>query len=391
MNNKFATVTQAPADPILGLNDLFKKDSNPNKLNLGVGVYMDDNGNVPIFKAVKQAEKHVLETQTTKSYVSTLGDPNFIEQTNKLIYGDNFDADHIVTAQMPAGTGALRIGFEFVKNCLDINSVYLPNITWANHHGILEATGLNAKQYTYYNAQDNSLDFTAMLTELGKIKEPAIIVLHAICHNPTGVDLDQSQWQKLADLFTENNNLLPFLDCAYQGFARSLDDDIYAVRLLQQRKLNFILAYSFSKNMGLYRDRIGALSIYSTDASKTSAITSQIQITARRCYSSPPAHGAEVISKILNSQELNSLWRSELDAAKQRILNLRQLIANKIPQFSFVTNQNGMFSMLGLDKEQIMQLRTDHGIYIVGNSRINIAGLNPNNIDYFCNAIQAVK
>ena len=218
-----------------------------------------------------------------------------------------------------------------------------------------------------------------------------IIVLHAICHNPTGVDLDQSQWQKLADLFTENNNLLPFLDCAYQGFARSLDDDIYAVRLLQQRKLNFILAYSFSKNMGLYRDRIGALSIYSTDASKTSAITSQIQITARRCYSSPPAHGAEVISKILNSQELNSLWRSELDAAKQRILNLRQLIANKIPQFSFVTNQNGMFSMLGLDKEQIMQLRTDYGIYIVGNSRINIAGLNPNNIDYFCNAIQAVK
>ena len=239
MTTIFSNISEAPTDPILGLNDEFKRDTNPNKINLSVGVFMDDHGCVTIPKAVKKAEAHILETQKTKTYVSMLGSASFTEQTNHLIYGDTYSEAHTITGQMPAGSGALRVGFEFIKSCLDGRQIRLPNVTWGNHKGIIDKTGLSHSPYAYYCEETKSLDFDGFINDLNAIREPQVILLHVICHNPTGVDLSPEQWDKVRDVFKQNTNLFPFFDCAYQGFARSLEEDIYAIRCFAQAKIPF--------------------------------------------------------------------------------------------------------------------------------------------------------
>ena len=391
MSQLFQSITVAPVDPILGLNDQFKKDTTPKKLNLGIGVCMDDAGNVPIMTAVKKAEEHLLKTQSTKTYVSMLGAPEFIDATNTLLYGTSFQPDRIVTAQMPAGSGALRVGFEFVKSCLDAAPIYVSDVTWGNHRGIIGKTGLECRNYRYYDADTQTVNFTGMIEDLKTIQGPAVILLHTVCHNPTGVDLSREQWQVLADLFKEKTHLIPFMDCAYQGFSLSLEKDIYPLRLFTESDLSFIQCYSFSKNMALYRERIGALSIRTSDASKAEAISTQIQGIVRGIYSSPPAHGGEIVSTILSSTDLRQEWEVELEEMRQRIVSLRVSIAARRPELAFLTEQNGLFSMIGLSKETITTLREDFGIYIVGNSRINIAGFSPAGLDYFCEALDSIS
>jgi len=391
MTDLFQSISVAPTDPILGLNDLFKKDTNPKKLNLGIGVCMDDNGNVPIMTAVKKAEAHLLETQSTKTYVSMLGAPDFIKETNTLLYGDTFQAETTVTAQMPAGSGALRVGFEFVKSCLGAAPVYVSDVTWGNHRGIIGKTGLECRDYRYYDAETQSVNFDGMMEDLRAIQGPAVILLHTVCHNPTGVDLSKEQWQTLSELFKKNDQLVPFMDCAYQGFAQSLEEDIYALRLFTEANLSFIQCYSYSKNMALYRERIGALSIRTSNPEKTEAISTQVQSIVRGIYSSPPAHGGEIVSTILGSKDLRAEWEAELNQMRERAKGIRAELASRRPELAFLTQQNGLFSMIGLSKETIDQLRTEFGIYIVGNSRINIAGFNPAGLAYFCEALDQVS
>jgi len=393
----FSQLQQPPADPILGLSIKFKADSNPNKIDLGPGVYKDEAGLTPILSCVKAAEKFRVENETSKIYLGSAGSASFNEKITTLVLGDHkvVSENRVRTISTPGGTGALRIAGEFINRCKPGATIWVSNPTWANHQGVFKAAGLNVKTYPYYDYENKCLDFAGMLEALKQIPKGDALLLHACCHNPSGMDLNKEQWQQVADLANEIG-FTPVVDIAYQGFGQGLDIDAYGLRLMADKVEEMIICSSCSKNFGLYRDRIGACSVIGRNAASADIMNSVMLTVVRVNYSMPPAHGAAIVETILSSEELTTQWHEELTGMRERISDMRQLLVEKLAangvtrDFNFITTQNGMFSFLGIDKDQIQRLQDEFGIYVVGSSRINVAGISPNNIDYLSQSIAKV-
>lgn len=394
----FEQLTQLPADPLLGLIDAFNKETRPEKMDLGVGVYKDAAGNTSIMKAVKEAEALLLTRQTTKSYIGSHGDPVFAQHYLPVILGDSssaVDANRVTLTQAPGGTGALRLALDFIKRANPTAKVWVSNPTWANHQGLVQAAGLEVATYSYVDTATNSLDFAACKADLAQIPAGDVVLLHGCCHNPTGFDLSHQQWQEVLEII-KTNQLLPLIDFAYQGFGQGLDEDAYAVRLFAESLPEVLIASSCSKNFALYRERLGAFIGIAQDAKQQEIMRSHIAQIARVIYSSPPAHGSAVVSTILASNELNQLWRNELQDIRQNISQLRQSLLTELAKynlqerFACITQQQGMFSFTGLKPNEVKQLTDDYAIYLAGNGRINIAGYNLNNLNYLAKAIATI-
>lgn len=393
----FTQLKQLPADPILGLSVKFKADSNPNKVDLGAGIYKDEAGNTPVLACVKAAEQFRVDNEASKVYLGSTGSVLFNTKMTELILGDHkvIAENRIRTVSTPGGTGALRVAGEFIKTCTPGATIWVSNPTWANHKGVFEASGLTVKTYPYYDYENNCLDFSAMLEALKQIPKGDAVLLHACCHNPSGMDLNQEQWQQVADV-TKQVGFTPVVDMAYQGFGQDLDTDAYGLRLMADTVEQMIICSSCSKNFGLYRDRIGACSIIGSSAAYADIINSVLLSVVRVIYSMPPAHGAAIVETILSSEELTNQWHDELAEMRNRINNMRQLFVDKLAEsgvtqdFSFITNQNGMFSFLGIDKAQVQRLQDEFSIYIVGSSRISLAGISPDNVNYLAQSIAKV-
>ena len=394
----FSHLQPTPIDPILGLMAAYKEDPNPQKVDLGVGVYKDENGHTAVLKCVKEAEALRLKLEDSKTYIGMAGDLSFNSHIEKLAFGPAHQvllAGRVVTAHTPGGTGALRVAAEFIKKANPDATVWVTNPTWANHVSLFQAAGLKVKEYSYYDWETKGLKFDAMMAELATVPAGDVVLVHACCHNPSGMDLNFAQWQQFAELAKEKG-FTPLVDMAYQGFGLGLDEDTQGLRYLADLVPELLLCSSCSKNFGLYRERIGAVSVVTADSKTADIARSVLLAVVRSIYSMPPAHGAILVSHILNSAELTALWHQELAEMRNRINNYRQLIIDKFKEqgiaqdFSFITRQHGMFSFLGINKEQIEQLRKDYSIYMVGSSRVSIAGLNHSNIDYFAKAMAEV-
>ncbi|CCQ12382.1 Aspartate aminotransferase [Pseudoalteromonas luteoviolacea B = ATCC 29581] len=390
----FSALKPLPTDPILGLMAAYKQDTNPNKIDLGVGVYKDEQGDTPVLRAVKKAEAFRLENEKTKSYIGLAGNLDFCQKMETLLLGEHAAllANRVRTAQAPGGTGALRVAAEFIKRCNSNATVWVTNPTWANHISLFEAAGLSVKEYPYYDYENKGLLFEQMINTLKAVPKGDVVLIHACCHNPSGMDLNAQQWQVFADLAKEVGFTV-LVDIAYQGFGTSLDADAAGLRLLADSVDELIICSSCSKNFGLYRERIGACSIMSENAATADVANSVLLSVVRSIYSMPPAHGADIVATILGSEELTAEWHQELDEMRGRINEFRGLIKTRLAQagveqdFSFIDRQHGMFSFLGINKEQIQRLRDEYSIYIVGSSRVNVAGISHKNMDYFVNAM----
>ena len=394
----FDHIEMAPPDPILGLEDAFRNDPNPAKINLGAGVYRDESGNTPIFRAVKRAEAAILQTEISKSYLGITGAPEFAEATQKLLFGEAHPllADRrAATAHCPGGTGALRVAAELLKKVNPTARVWISRPSWPNHPGVMQAAGLGVESYPYFDADSHGVAFEAMLASLLRAKAGDAVILHGSCHNPTGADLTLEQWAALADFLAEHK-LLPLVDFAYQGFAQGLREDVQGLHVLCERLDEVLIASSYSKNFGLYNERVGALTLIARSRPAADAALSQIKVVIRGLYSNPPAHGAKIVTTILNSPELRSDWEAELAAICERIRELRRRFVAGLAalgvarDFSFIERQNGMFSFTGLTRDQVRALRDEHSIYMVDSGRINVAGLNSTNLAVVCRAIAAV-
>ena len=394
----FDKIEAAPADPILGLTEEFRNDTKPNKINLGVGVYKNDAGETPVLKTVKKAEKIILDTEKTKSYLSIPGTPEYGRLVQGLVFGEG---DEIVvskracTAQAPGGTGALRVGADFLIQQKIANKIWLSTPPWVNHFKVFGAAGFETAQYNYYNPTTHGLDFEGMKQSLRQAKAGDVVLLHGCCHNPTGIDPKPEQWEELAKL-TAELNLLPFFDFAYQGFGNGVNEDAVGIRTFAKYHKEFLVASSFSKNFGLYNERIGAITVVNADAEQCAKSFSQLKIAIRANYSNPPAHGAKIVETILSNPELRAEWENEVKEMRERIKTMRNLLVTKLKElgvnqdFSFINEQNGMFSFSGLNKEQVNKLKTQFGVYIVGSGRISVAGITTHNIDALCTAIAGV-
>ena len=375
----FDKIEAAPADPILGLTEEFRNDTKPNKINLGVGVYKNDAGETPVLKTVKKAEKIILDTEKTKSYLSIPGTPEYGRLVQGLVFGEG---DEIVvskracTAQAPGGTGALRVGADFLIQQKIANKIWISNPTWVNHFKVFGAAGFETAQYNYYNPTTHGLDFEGMKQSLRQAKAGDVVLLHGCCHNPTGIDPKPEQWEELAKL-TAELNLLPFFDFAYQGFGNGVNEDAVGIRTFAKYHKEFLVASSFSKNFGLYNERIGAITVVNADAEQCAKSFSQLKIAIRANYSNPPAHGAKIVETILSNPELRAEWENEVKEMRERIKTMRNLLVT-------------MFSFSGLNKEQVNKLKTQFGVYIVGSGRISVAGITTHNIDALCTAIAGV-
>ena len=393
----FSELEPRPADPILGLTVKFKADTNPMKIDLGAGIYKDAQGNTPVLECVKAAEQIRVDRETSKTYINSAGSPLFNEKITDLILGEHrvIAENRIRTISTPGGTGALRIAGEFIKACKPGTTIWVSNPTWANHQGVFTAAGLTVKSYPYYDYENKCLDFEGMLAALKQVPADDAVLIHACCHNPSGMDLDLQQWQQLAELASEVG-FLPVVDIAYQGFGEGLDEDASGLRLLADAVDEMIICSSCSKNFGLYRERIGACSIIGKSAEAADIISSVLLPTVRVNYSMPPAHGAAIVETILNSGELTAQWHVELQAMRDRIGGMRQLLVDKLLEkgvsrdFSFITRQKGMFSFLGIDQDQVQRLQAENSIYMVGSSRISIAAIAPDNVDYLAESIAGV-
>lgn len=393
----FSKLTQLPADPILGLSVKFKADVNPNKIDLGAGIYKDEKGFTPVLACVKAAEKFQLENEMSKAYLGSAGSALFNEKITDLMLGDHkvVRENRIRTVSTPGGTGALRTAGEFIKACTPGATIWVSNPTWANHQGVFTAAGLNVKTYPYYDYENKCLDFDGMLAALKQVSKDDAVLLHACCHNPSGMDLNKEQWQEVADV-AKHVGFIPVVDMAYQGFGEDLDADAFGLRLMADTVDQMIICGSCSKNFGLYRERIGACSIIGKDAISADIISSVLLSVVRVNYSMPPAHGAAIVETILSSAELTTQWHGELKEMRDRINGMRQLLVDQLAangvtrDFSFITTQNGMFSFLGIDKDQVQRLQDEFGIYIVGSSRISLAGISPDNVNYLTQSIAKV-
>ena len=391
-------VEAAPRDAILGLTAAFREDTRSEKINLSVGVYQDESGKTPTLECVKEAEQRLANAASAKSYLPIPGTPEYAEVVQKLALGTDHEAivsKRIASAHTPGGTGALRVAGDFFKACFPKATLWLSDPTWPNHPNIFNASGVPMQSYPYFDKGSNGLDFDAMLAAIQKMPAGDAILLHGCCHNPTGIDPTGAQWKQIADAVYDRG-LLPILDFAYQGFADGIDQDAVGIREFARPGAELMVCSSFSKNFGLYRERVGALSIVCPTADSVAAVQSQVNRLIRCNYSNPPAHGAAIVDCVLRDSQLRANWEKEVATMRNRINGMRQqlvdaLAAVGVPgDYSFITQQRGMFSFSGLTKEQVETLREEHAIYIVGSGRINVAGLTPSNVNRVAEAIGAV-
>ncbi|GHF10845.1 aminotransferase [Kordiimonas sediminis] len=394
----FTALTELPTDPILGLMAAYRADTRPGKIDLSVGVYMNEDGHTPIFDAVKKAEAYRLQSETTKAYIGMEGTPGF----NTLMQQEAFGADHsvlaagrVASALTPGGCGALHLAAQLIKAANADATVWVSDPTWANHVPLIGGVGLKLETYPYFDRATHGVNFDAMMSVLNGLGPSDVVLLHACCHNPTGADLPPEQWDQIAES-ASIKGWIPFLDSAYQGLGTSLDADAYGIRRMADAVDEMLLAMSCSKNFGLYRERVGMVAAV-TPADKQAATLSHIKTIARGIYSMPPAHGGAIVEHILGTPELRTNWENELkdicsSIQTSRALLSRALTASGAPgSFDYLTENKGMFSFLDLSKEQIEKLRTDHAVYIVGSGRINLAGAHKNNVDRIAEAVKAVS
>ncbi|HKY38020.1 MAG TPA: amino acid aminotransferase [Polyangiaceae bacterium] len=394
----FAEVPLAPADPILGLTEAFQADKNPKKVNLGVGVYQDGSGKVPVLSVVRDAEKLWYDKEDSKSYLPIDGVPTYRKEVQELLLGRDSEliaSGRTVTAQALGGTGALKVGADFLRRFLPSSDVYISSPSWENHRALFENAGFMVKDYPYYSAQSHGLDFEAMKASLLALPPKSILLLHACCHNPTGVDLSAAQWEELVGIAGERA-LMPFIDFAYQGFGEGIEQDALAVRAFTRAGLPCVISSSFSKSFSLYRERVGAITFVAADADEAKRVTSQVKRTIRTNYSNPSSHGGQIVALVLGSAELRQRWEGELSEMRQRIQRMRSLFVQRLKargitrDFSFIEQQRGMFSFSGLELDKVRKLRSDFGLYIVDSGRICVAAMNEKNLDYIAEAISQV-
>lgn len=394
----FANVELVPGDPILGLTEAYNADSRPTKVNLGVGIYYDESGRIPLLRAVKQIEQQLATEAKPRGYLPIDGLPAYTQATRELVFGKDsplLAAGRVATTQTVGGSGALRVGAELLNKLLPHATIAISNPSWENHRAVFGAAGFDVVEYTYFDAQTHGVDFPAMLADLQKLQPGTVVLLHACCHNPTGADLTVEQWKQVAEVLKEQQ-LFPFIDMAYQGFDKGIEQDGAAVRIIAEAGIDsFVVANSYSKSFSLYGERVGALSIVAPNATEAKAVQSQIKRIIRTIYSSPSNHGAALVAGVLNSPELRTLWEAELTEMRERIHALRHGLVDRLaalgaPEFAFINDQAGMFSYSGLSRVQVEKLRDDYGIYAVGTGRICVAALSQGNLDYVAQAVANV-
>ena len=394
----FSAVEMAPRDPILGLNEAFNADTRTSKVNLGVGVYCNEEGRIPLLRAVVEAETIRVAQHASRGYLPIDGIAAYDQAVQKLLFGAEsplLAAGRVITTQAVGGTGALKIGADFLKQLQPGAVVAISDPSWENHRALFETAGFPVQNYRYYDAASHDVNRAGMLEDLNALPAGSIVVLHACCHNPTGVDLTAADWQNVLDL-VKAKGLIPFLDMAYQGFGDGIDEDAAAVRLFAESGLSFFVSSSFSKSFSLYGERVGALSIITESKDESARVLSQVKRVIRTNYSNPPTHGASIVAAVLNSPELRAMWEDELAEMRLRIRGMRlqmvELLAKKAPghDFSFVARQRGMFSYSGLTVEQVARLRSEFGIYALDTGRICVASLNQRNIEVVTDAIVQV-
>ncbi|MBF0802843.1 MULTISPECIES: amino acid aminotransferase [unclassified Neisseria] len=394
----FDKIEAAPADPILGLGEAFKAETRSGKVNLGIGVYKDAQGRTPIVKAVKEAEKRLLETENTKNYLTIDGVADYNEQTQMLLFGADSEiiaSKRAKTAQSLGGTGALRVAAEFIKRQTGAKNVWISAPTWPNHNAIFKAVGINIRDYRYYDKTAHSLDWSGLIEDLGRAEAGDVVLLHGCCHNPTGIDPTPEQWETLAKMSAEKG-WLPLFDFAYQGFADGLEEDAYGLRAFAKLNKELLVASSYSKNFGMYNERVGAFTITAADAETANRAFSQVKAIIRTLYSNPASHGGTTVAMVLKDEALKAQWIAELDEMRTRIKEMRRQFVDLLQEygagqdFSFIVKQNGMFSFSGLSPEQVDRLKDEFAIYAVRSGRINVAGITADNIRYLCESIVKV-
>ncbi|PPU68953.1 amino acid aminotransferase [Xanthomonas pisi] len=395
----FANVEQVPGDPILGLTEAYNADSRPNKVNLGVGIYYDENGRIPLLRAVHKIEQQLAQEAKPRGYLPIDGLAAYDKATQELLFGAEsalVASGRVATSQTVGGSGALRVGADLLKKLLPTSTIAISNPSWENHRAVFGAAGFEVVDYTYFDAATHGLNFDGMLADLAKLEPGTVVLLHACCHNPTGADLTKDQWKQVAGLLKERN-LFPFVDIAYQGFDKGIEADAYAVRLLAAEGIDsYVVASSYSKSFSLYGERVGALSVVSATAAEAKAVQSQVKRIIRTIYSSPSTHGAALVAGVLTSPELRDLWEQELTEMRERIHALRAGLVEKLatlgsPEFEFIQRQAGMFSYSGLTRTQVDRLREEFAIYAVGTGRICVAALSQRNLDYVAQAVATVS
>lgn len=394
----FQHVEAYAGDPILSLNEAFGKDTRPNKINLSIGIYFDDNGKIPMLPSVRAAELKVVEAAGARPYLPMEGAANFRTAVQHLLFGAEHaavKAGRVVTLQTVGSSGGLKVGADFIKRYFPNTTMLISDPTWDNHRAVFEGSGLAVKTYPYYNSATGGLRFEEMLASLKQAEEKSVVLLHACCHNPTGVDLTKEQWQQLVPVLKERN-LIPFLDLAYQGYGDGIEEDAYAIRLIADSGLSAFVANSFSKSMSLYGERCGALSVVCPDAAQAVNVLGQLKASIRRNYSNPPMHGGQIVATVLTDAALRPMWEAEVVAMRDRIQAMRRslhdVLTAKVPgrDFSYFLTQRGMFSYTGLNAEQCDRLKEEFGVYLVRSGRMCVAGLNTRNVEATANAIAAV-
>ncbi len=392
------TLEMAPPDPILGLTATFNEDPNPNKINLGVGVYKDAEGKTPIFRSAARAEARLLEEESTKNYLPISGGPDYAAAVQELLFGAEHEAvtsKRAATVHTPGGTGGLRVAGDFVHKLFPDAKIWVSDPTWANHANVFRHAGLAVETYPYFDAATNGLAFDAMLGALKKVPKGDVVLLHGCCHNPTGIDPTPEQWEEIAGV-VDACGWIPLVDFAYQGLGDGLREDGTGLMALCRPGCELFVSSSFSKNFGLYNERVGALTVVTPSEEAAHVVLSQVMICIRANYSNPPAHGAAIVTTVLNDPELRADWDAEVKEMRDRINGMRTLFVDALERkgvkrdFSFIARQRGMFSFSGLNKEQVDALRKKYSIYIVGSGRINVAGITGANIDTLCEAIADV-
>lgn len=398
MHSLFESVELAPRDPILGLNEQYNADTRAGKVNLGVGVYYDDEGRLPLLQAVRKAEIARIEAAAARGYLPIEGIPGYNKAAQTLLFGEGSEllaSGRVLTAQALGGTGALKIGADFLKQLLPQSKVVISDPSWENHRALFERAGFTVDTYPYYDAASHGLNFSSMLQCLQELPAQTVVLFHACCHNPTGVDPTFEQWQQIVET-VKAKDLVPFLDIAYQGFGDGLDEDAAVVRLFAQHDLTMLISSSFSKSFSLYGERVGALTLVSSSKEESTRVLSQLKRVIRTNYSNPPTHGGTVVSTVLNTPELYTMWASELAGMRDRIRAMRIQLVQKLKEhgiqqnFDFVLKQRGMFSYSGLTAAQVDRLREEFGVYAVSSGRICVAALNSGNIDYVAASIAKV-
>ncbi|MDH2245868.1 aspartate/tyrosine/aromatic aminotransferase [Pseudomonas sp. GD03855] len=394
----FSAVEMAPRDPILGLNEAFNADTRPNKVNLGVGVYYNEEGRIPLLRAVVEAEQARIAAHAPRGYLPIEGIAAYDAAVQKLLFGEGsplIAEGRVVTTQALGGTGALKVGADFLKRLLPDAVVAISNPSWENHRALFESAGFPVQNYSYYDAANHGIDRAGLLQDLKNLPSRSIVVLHACCHNPTGVDLNLDDWKQILDVLRAQDHI-PFIDIAYQGFGDSIEEDAAAVRLFAESGMTFFVSSSFSKSFSLYGERVGALSMVTQSREESARVLSQVKRVIRTNYSNPPTHGATIVASVLNSPELRAMWEAELGEMRSRIRELRLSMVEQLAvkgaktDFSFVAAQRGMFSYSGLTSEQVERLRIEFGVYAINTGRICAAALNRNNIGHVTDAIVQV-